>query len=82
VNKFNYFSIPLRKVTTNDRYASILINSIFDYYGNDGRMSLNPYTGSQGFEFPKGSGGDIHCLCRDVRSRITKILKLAVIPDE
>ncbi len=50
----------LRKVTTNDSYRTILINNIFDYYGNNGDGSYNPFSAdNEGFEFPKGSSGHI-----------------------
>ena len=46
----------LGKVTTNDNYAAMDINNIFNYYSNNGDGSFNKYTASsEGFEFPKGS---------------------------
>ncbi len=42
---------------TNDSYCPFLINSIFNYYGNNGAGSFNPHLEvGEGFEFPKGSG--------------------------
>jgi hypothetical protein len=50
----------LDKVATNDMYKTMLINNIFNYYSNNGDMSFNPFSaGNEGFEFPKGSGGQI-----------------------
>ncbi|MFI5252307.1 MAG: T9SS type A sorting domain-containing protein [Bacteroidota bacterium] len=48
------------KVMTNDTYHPMDINSIFNYYGNNGDGSLNPFsTDNEGFEFNKVTGQDI-----------------------
>src|SRR5579862_631328 len=48
------------KITTNDVYVPISINGLFNYYGNNGDGSFNPYSpDNEGFEFPKGTHGDI-----------------------
>ncbi|MFI5253733.1 MAG: T9SS type A sorting domain-containing protein [Bacteroidota bacterium] len=48
------------QITTNDTYAPICINNIFNYYGNNGDGSFNPFsTDDEGFEFPKGTYGDV-----------------------
>ena len=45
------------KVQSNDSYAVMLINNVFNFYGNNGVGSLNPYSqDGEGFELPKGSG--------------------------
>jgi len=50
----------IRKSATNDNYQAILINNVMNYYANNGDGSFNPYTSdNEGFEFPKGSGGDV-----------------------
>jgi len=50
----------LGKVTTNDTYLPMDINQVLNYYSNNGDGSFNKYTAdNEGFEFPKGSGGDI-----------------------
>ena len=50
----------LTKTQTNDFYAPILINNIFNYYSNAGDGSFNPNTpDDEGFEFPAGSGETI-----------------------
>ena len=47
----------LAKVQTNDLYAPFLINNVFNYYGNNGDGSFNPYSqDNEGFEWPKGGG--------------------------
>jgi hypothetical protein len=47
----------LAKTATNDFYAAFLINNVFNYYGNNGDGSFNPYTPDcEGFEWPKGGG--------------------------
>ncbi len=47
---------PLHRTQTNDYYAPMLINNIFNYYGNNGDGSFDKYSASsEGFEFPKGS---------------------------
>ena len=47
----------IAKVQTNDAYAAMLINNIFNFYSNNGVGSLNPCSDDgEGFEFPKGSG--------------------------
>ncbi len=45
----------LSKTTTNDVYHPVLINKIFNYYGNNGDGAYNPYTSdNEGFEWQKG----------------------------
>jgi hypothetical protein len=45
----------LRKIMTNESYRPFLVNNVFNYYGNNGDGSFNPYTSdNEGFEFPKG----------------------------
>ncbi|HUL43162.1 MAG TPA: T9SS type A sorting domain-containing protein [Bacteroidota bacterium] len=47
----------VRKVTTNNTYRPMDINSVFNYYSNVGDGSYNPFSGTnEGFEYPKGSG--------------------------
>ncbi len=47
---------PLHKTQTSNYYAPMLINNIFNYYGNNGDGSFNKFsTSNEGFEFPKGS---------------------------
>ncbi|HTY12002.1 MAG TPA: T9SS type A sorting domain-containing protein [Bacteroidota bacterium] len=56
---------PLHKVQTNDVYAPMDINNIFNYYSNNGDGSFNPFTTSdEGFEFPIGST-DGTCIFED-----------------
>lgn len=44
------------KVNANDRYRPFLINQVFNYFGNNGEGSYNPYSSdNEGFEYPKGS---------------------------
>ncbi|MDE3057350.1 MAG: hypothetical protein KGJ59_05290, partial [Bacteroidota bacterium] len=46
----------LHKAQTSDSYAPMLINNVFNYYGNNGDGSFNKSsTSNEGFEFPKGS---------------------------
>lgn len=41
---------------TNDLYRPLLINTILNYYSNNGSGSYNPFSANnEGFEFPKGS---------------------------
>ena len=43
------------------RYAPLDINNLFNYYGNNGDGSNNPYTTSkEGFEFLKGTGRTLY----------------------
>ena len=43
-------------ISSNDRCQPILINNIFNYYGNNGDGSYNRYSwNNEGFEFPKGA---------------------------
>ena len=50
----------VQKVTTNDVYHPMLINNIFNYYSNNGDGSFNKFSAdNEGFEFPKGSGGEV-----------------------
>ena len=45
-----------RSTLTNDSYRPFLINNIFNYYGNNGDGSNNPFsTNNEGFEFPIGT---------------------------
>jgi hypothetical protein len=45
------------KTEANVTYHPFLINSVFNYYGNNGDGSYNKYsTNNEGFEFVKGSG--------------------------
>lgn len=47
---------PLHKTQTSNYYAPMLINNIFNYYGNNGDGSYNIFSAAnEGFEFPKGS---------------------------
>ena len=47
----------LSKTEANATYRPFLINAVFNYYGNNGDGSYNPYsTDNEGFEFVKGSG--------------------------
>ncbi len=46
----------IQSVTTNDVYATMLVNNIFNFYSNTGDASYSPFTMNSGFEFPKGSG--------------------------
>jgi uncharacterized repeat protein (TIGR01451 family) len=42
---------------TADVYRPILINNVFNYYGNNGDGSFNSFSAdNEGFEFPKGEG--------------------------
>ncbi len=46
----------LAKTTSNDVYRPMLINNVFNYYGNNGDGAYNKFsTDNQGFEWPKGS---------------------------
>ncbi len=50
----------LHKTTTNNYYTPFLINDVFNYYGNNGDGSINNYrSDNEGFEYPKGSGGNV-----------------------
>jgi len=45
-----------QKVETINNYAPITVGNVFNYYGNNGDGSFNPYkSDNEGFEFPKGS---------------------------
>ena len=47
---------PLAKTATNNAYAPMDINNVFNYYANNGDGSFNPFTTmNEGFEFPIGS---------------------------
>ena len=46
----------LRKVQTQDVYRAVTVGNVFNYYGNNGDGSHNPFTYGSGFEFPPGSG--------------------------
>jgi hypothetical protein len=55
----------VQKIMTNDLYAPMDINNIFNYYSNDGDGSFNPYkTDNEGFEFPIGSNSGT-CIFED-----------------
>ena len=50
----------LQKTGTNDDYLPMIINNVLNYYSNGGDGSFNPYAAdNEGFEFPRGSGGDV-----------------------
>ncbi len=49
-------AVPPASVTTNDYFATFLINSLFNYYSNNGYGSQNPVTSNSALEFPRGSG--------------------------
>jgi hypothetical protein len=49
-------TVRIEQVLTNDSYRAFLINSVFNYYGNNGDGSLNNSVGTPAFEFPIGSG--------------------------
>ena len=54
-NGKNPGSKSLRKTMTNDVYHPMLINTIFNYYSNNGDGSFNNFSSTgEGFEFPKG----------------------------
>ena len=54
-NEKNPGSKSLRKTMTNDVYHPMLINTIFNYYSNNGDGSFNNFSSTgEGFEFPKG----------------------------
>jgi hypothetical protein len=53
--KSNEAKPGLYKKATNDHYAVILINNIFNYYSNNGDGSYNNYNDGSGLEYPKGS---------------------------
>ncbi len=45
----------LSKTTSNDVYHPVLINKVFNYYGNNGDGAYNPYSSNnEGFEWQKG----------------------------
>jgi len=45
------------QTTANDLYRPLLINNVFNYYGNNGDGSFNKFSNSgEGFEFLKGTG--------------------------
>ena len=47
-----------QSVKTNNLYRPFLINSVFDYFGNNGDGSFNPHSSDgEGFEYPKGVTG-------------------------
>ncbi len=45
----------LAKSLTSDHTATLLINQILSHYMNNGIGSFNPFIGSAGFEYPKGT---------------------------
>jgi hypothetical protein len=50
---------PLGKNLTNDRFSVFLINSLLNYYGNNGIGSYNPFSANSGLEYPIGSGKEV-----------------------
>jgi hypothetical protein len=49
----------LARLTTDRYFAPFLINTVFNYYENNGSGSQNPFTYNSGHEFPAGSGKEV-----------------------
>jgi hypothetical protein len=49
----------LEKTATNDVWAAIDINNVFNYYVNNGDGGMNPYTGDDGFELMNANRGQL-----------------------